>query len=51
MEKMRVGVIGLGDICHVYLTTLNRFSDVVILEACAARSLKKAKKEQMKTLL
>lgn len=45
MEKMRVGVIGLGDICHVYLTTLNRFSDVVILEACAARSLKKAKKK------
>lgn len=45
MKKIRIGVIGLGDISHVYLTTLNHFADVVSLEACAARSLEKAQKK------
>ncbi|MGN1031804.1 MAG: Gfo/Idh/MocA family protein [Butyricicoccaceae bacterium] len=45
MDKMKVGVVGLGDISHVYLTTLNQFHQYVTLEACAARSLEKAQRK------
>ena len=44
MTKLRIGVIGLGDICDVYLTTLSENSDKVSLDACASRGLEKATK-------
>lgn len=42
MEKIRIGVVGLGDISHVYLTNLQKYSDYVTIQACAARTLEKA---------
>ena len=44
MEKLRIGVIGLGDICDVYLKTLLAASDKVSVDACASRGLEKAQK-------
>lgn len=48
MGALRIGVIGLGDICHAYLSNLQKYPDEVELYACACRSLQKAeaKKEQ-----
>lgn len=45
MKKLRIGVIGLGDISHVYLTNLKKYSDYVTIEACASRSLEKAQRK------
>lgn len=42
MQKIRIGVVGLGDISHVYLTNLQKYSDYVTIDACASRSLEKA---------
>ena len=44
MKKLRIGVIGLGDICDVYLKTLLANNDKVSVEACASRGLEKAQK-------
>lgn len=44
MKKLRVGVIGLGDICDVYLKTLLANNDKVSVDACASRGLEKAQK-------
>lgn len=48
MKTLRIGVIGLGDICHAYLSNLQKYPDVVELYACACRTpaKAKAKKEQ-----
>ena len=48
MKTLRIGVIGLGDICHAYLSNLQKYPDVVELYACACRTPAKAqaKKEQ-----
>lgn len=45
MKKLRIGVVGLGDISHVYLTTLQKYSDYVTLSACASRTLEKAQRK------
>ena len=45
MKKLRIGVVGLGDISHVYLTTLQKYSDLVTLCACASRTLEKAQRK------
>lgn len=45
MKKLRIGVVGLGDISHVYLTNLKKYSDYVTIEACASRSLEKAQRK------
>lgn len=45
MKKLRVGVIGLGDISHVYLTNLKKYDDIVTITACASRTLEKAQKK------
>lgn len=42
MTVFRVGVVGLGDISDVYINNLKQYPQLVILEACAARSLDKA---------
>lgn len=42
MEKLRIGVIGLGDICEVYFKTLLARPDQVSVTACASRGLEKA---------
>lgn len=44
MKKLRIGVIGLGDICDVYLKTLLANNDKVSVEACASLGLEKAQK-------
>jgi len=48
MRALRIGVIGLGDICHAYLSNLQKFPEEVELYACACRTPAKAeaKKEQ-----
>lgn len=43
MRKLRIGVIGLGDICDVYFTTLLAHKDKVSVDACASRGLAKAR--------
>ena len=42
MKKLRVGVIGIGDISNVYLNNLKKY-DAVEVVACASRGLEKAK--------
>ena len=42
MKKLRIGVVGLGDISRVYLNNLKKYSDLVTIDACASRSLEKA---------
>ncbi len=48
MGALKIGVIGLGDICHAYLSNLQMYGDEVELYACACRTPAKAeaKKEQ-----
>ena len=48
MRALRIGVIGLGDICNAYLTNLQNYPEEVELYACACRTPEKAraKKEQ-----
>lgn len=41
MEKIRIGVIGIGDISDVYLNNLKKY-DAVEVVACASRGLEKA---------
>ena len=45
MQTLRIGVVGLGDISHVYLTNLQKYSDYVTITACASRSLEKAQRK------
>lgn len=35
MKALRIGVIGLGDIAHAYLSNLQKYPDAVELYACA----------------
>ena len=44
MEKIRIGVIGIGDISDVYLNNLKQY-DAVEVTACASRGLGKAQKK------
>lgn len=44
MERIRVGVVGIGDISDVYLNNLKKY-DAVELVACAARNLDKAQRK------
>ena len=41
MKKLRVGVIGIGDISNVYLNNLKKY-DAVEVVACASRGLEKS---------
>lgn len=45
MKKLRIGVVGLGDISRVYIDNLKKYSDYVTIEACASRTLEKAQKK------
>ena len=44
MAKIRVGVIGIGDISRVYLNNLKKY-DAVEVVACASRGLEKAQRK------
>ena len=44
MRKLRVGVIGIGDISNVYLNNLKKY-DAVEVVACASRGLEKAQRQ------
>ena len=44
MKKLRVGVIGIGDISNVYLNNLKKY-DTVEVVACASRGLEKAQRK------
>ena len=44
MEKIRIGVIGIGDISDVYLNNLKKY-DAVEVVACASRGLEKAQRK------
>ena len=39
---LKVGVIGLGDICDVYINNLKNYPELVEVTACASRGLEKA---------
>ena len=43
MGPLRIGVIGLGDICNAYLTNLQKYPEDVELYACACRTPEKAR--------
>ena len=43
MRALRIGVIGLGDICNAYLKNLQKYPDEVELYACACRTPEKAR--------
>lgn len=45
MNKLRIGVVGLGDISRVYLENLQKYSDFVTLSACACRTAEKAQRK------
>ena len=42
MKKIRIGVIGIGDISNVYLNNLKKYNDMIEITACASRGLEKA---------
>lgn len=44
MQKIRIGVIGIGDISDVYLKNLKKY-DAVEIAACASRGLEKAQRK------
>lgn len=44
MKKLKVGILGLGDISDVYINNLKKY-DIVEVAACAARDLEKAKEK------
>lgn len=44
MEKIRIGVIGIGDISDVYLNNLKKYDAVEVI-ACASRGLEKAQRK------
>ena len=43
-SKIRIGVIGIGDISDVYLNNLKKY-DAVEVVACASRGLEKAQRK------
>lgn len=43
-DKIRIGVIGIGDISKIYLNNLQNYLELVEVTACASRSLEKAQK-------
>jgi predicted dehydrogenase len=45
MPPFKVGVIGIGDICDVYIANLQQYGDLVEVVACAGRSLDKAQRK------
>ncbi len=45
MEKLKAGVIGIGDISDVYLKNLLKYRDVIELWGCASRGIQKARKK------
>ena len=45
MEKIRIGVIGIGDISNVYLNNLKKYNDMIEITACASRGLEKAQRK------
>ncbi|MEZ5448424.1 MAG: Gfo/Idh/MocA family oxidoreductase [Thiolinea sp.] len=47
-RPLKVGVVGLGDICDVYIKNLQRYPEQVQVLACAARGIDtaRAKAEQ-----
>lgn len=45
MEKLRIGVIGIGDISNVYLNNLKKYSHIVEVVACASRGIEKAQRK------
>ena len=44
MKKLRIGVLGIGDISDVYINNLKKYK-IVEVAACAARDLEKANKK------
>ena len=48
MTPLRLGVIGLGDICHAYLSNLQKYPEKVELYACACRTPSKAEEKKEK---
>lgn len=44
MERLNVGVLGIGDISDVYIQNLKKY-DIVHVTACAGRNLEKARKK------
>lgn len=44
MNKVNIGVLGIGDISDVYINNLKKY-DIVNIVACASRHLKKAQKK------
>ena len=48
MKKLRIGVIGLGDISNAYLTNLQKYPDAVELYACACRTAERAEEKKKK---
>ena len=45
MKKIRIGVIGIGDISNVYLNNLKKYNDMIEITACASRGLEKAQRK------
>lgn len=45
MKKLRIGVVGIGDIANKYLDNLQRYSDVVELYGCTCRHLDRSQKK------
>ena len=48
MKKLRIGVVGLGDISRVYLNNLKKYSDLV-LRAAWKRHRKKPRNSASRT--
>ena len=48
MSALKLGVIGLGDICHAYLSNLQKYPEKVELYACACRTPAKAEEKKAK---
>ena len=48
MKILKLGVIGLGDICHAYLSNLQKYPDKIELYACACRTPSKAEEKKEK---
>ena len=45
MKKIRISVIGIGDISNVYLNNLKKYNDMIESTACASRGLEKAQRK------
>lgn len=46
MKPLKLGVIGLGDICHAYLSNLQKYPDRIELYACACRTPARAEEKK-----